>query len=211
MSQLSKILFGLALLALIVAAIAGVQFVRFSSPAFKMVMQGSSSTSDKLQVSGGNLVVIAPRPGVFFGTVKKPGGEEQFTYVIFFRYGAPLENGAGHGIDFHCTSDGRSAETKDAISLEGKRIEAAYRVELDEAHAAVASERLTIGGNDVDIAAGQVFLIDVTAETPQYRQKKATIPAIVAKRDSTQAVEQTAQTLRKELAAQDPEIKEFLK
>ena len=146
-----KYAFVFLLIGLIVLAVVGVGwwgFSRLHAPGVKLVLRGSSGSSGRLKVSGGNLVVVTPRPGVFFGTVKKPDAAEQFTYVILFRYGRPKSNDAhGHGIQFNCTSDARgAATTTDAIELDRQRIEAAYRVELDDALTAVAAETLTVGG-----------------------------------------------------------------
>jgi hypothetical protein len=179
---------------------------------FKIVARGSSSFSGNLGVSGGSLVVVAPKPGIYFGTVRKPGCPEQFTYLILFRYGRPKSNSSTRGIESHCTSDSRgNAETKDALELDGKRIEAAYRVELDETRTAITNERLVIGGKSVDMASGQVFLIDLTAETPTYQQKKVELPAIPSPLESTDDVERLAEATRKSLESQDPEIKAFLR
>jgi hypothetical protein len=180
------------------------------TPPFKIVLKGSSGYSGNLGVSGGNLFVVAPKPGTFFGTVRKPDGQEQFTYLILFRYGLPKSDGTNRGLQFSCTSDGNNAETKNAIELDGKRIEAVYRIELNETRTAVENESLTIGGESVDITSGQVFLIDLSDESPVYRQKKLELPAISSKLESPQDVERLAETIRKSLESQDPEIKAFL-
>jgi hypothetical protein len=207
-----KVLLGILFIGLVLVAGTGWWwYARAQSQPFRIVVRGSSSSSDNLGVSGGNLVVIAPKPGVFFGTVRKPGSQEQVTYLILFRYGRPRSDSSGRGIHSHCTSDGRKAETTDAIELDGKRVEAAYRIELDEKHTAVANESLTIGGKSVDVTAGQVFLIDLAAETPAYQQKKAELPAVPSKLESMQDVEQLAEAIRRSLERQDPEIKAFLR
>jgi hypothetical protein len=183
---------------------------RLHAAPVKLVLRGSSG---RLKVSGGNLVVVTPRPGVFFGTVKKPDAAEQFTYVILFRYGRPKSNGAaarGHGVQFHCTSDARSAATTDAIDLDGRRIEAAYRVELDEAGTSVAAETLTVGGRRVDPAAGRVFLIDLAAEVPAYRQTTADLPPIPANLQTPADVERLADAIRQSLERQGAAFKAFL-
>jgi hypothetical protein len=179
---------------------------------FRIVARGSSSSSGNLGVSGGSLVLVAPKPGIYFGTVRKPGGPEQFTYLILFRHARPGSHGSKWGIESHCTSDTRgTAETKDAIELDGKRIEAAYRLELDETLTAVANESLAIGGKNVDMVSGRVFLIDLGAETPTYQQKKVELPAIPSPLESTDDVERLAETIRTSLESQDPEIKAFLR
>jgi hypothetical protein len=212
MTQRRKVLLGILLIGLVLAAGTGWWlYARSQSLPFKMVMRGASSTSNNLGVSGGNLVVVAPKPGVFFGTVRAPGRQEQFTYLILFRYGRPKSNGSNRGIKFHSTSDGRKAETTDAIELDGKSIEAAYYIELNEKQTAIEKESLTMGGKSMDMAAGQVFLIDLAVEAPTYQQKKVELPAIPSNLESMQDVEQLAETIRKSLESQDPEIKAFLR
>lgn len=212
MTHRPKFLLPLLFIGLVLVAGAGWWwYARSDGLPFKIVLRGSTSSSENLGVSGGNLVVVAPKPGVFFGTVRKPGSQEHFTYLILFRYGRPGSGGSHRGIESHCTSEGRKAETKDAIELAGKRIEAAYRIELNQTLTAVANESLTIGGKSMDMTAGQVFLIDLTAETPTYQQKKVELLAIPSKLESTQDVEQLAEAIRKSLESQDPEIKEFLR
>jgi hypothetical protein len=183
-------------------------YSRPRSPPFKIVVRGARASSGNLGVSDGNLVVIAPKPGVLFGTVSKPGNQEQVTYLILFRYGRP---GANQGTNFHSSSNGRMAEAAITIELDGKRIEAAYRIELNQEQTAVANESLAIGGKSVDMTSGQVFLIDLTAETPVYQQKKVELPAIPSTLDSLEDVEQLADAIRKSLGSQDPEIKAFLR
>jgi hypothetical protein len=204
MTHRRKVLLGILFIGLVLAAGTGWWlYARSQSPSLKIVMRGASSSSNNLSVSGGNLVVVAPKPGVFFGTVQAPGRQEQFTYLILFRYGRPASNGSNRGIEVHCTSDGRKAETRDAIELDGKRIEVAYHIELDEKQTAIEKERLTIGGRSMDMTADQVFLIDLATETPTYQQKKVELPAIPSKLESMQDVEQLAETIRSSLENQD--------
>ena len=213
MTHRRKLLLGLLTIGLVLVAGAGWWWYAQSLPLpFKIVARGSRSFSGNLGVSGGSLVVVAPKPGIYFGTVRKPGGPEQFTYLILFRYGRPKSQGSSRGIESRCTSDSRgTAETKDAIELDGKRIEAAYRIELNETLTAVANESLAIGEKSVDMTAGRVFLIDLTAETPTYQQKNVELPAIPSQLESTEDVERLAEAIRKSLESQDPEIKAFLR
>jgi hypothetical protein len=209
MTHRRKLLLGLLFIGLVVVAGAGWWWYA-RSPSLPIVLQGGSCSSDNLGVSGGN-IVVAPKPGVLFGTVRKPGSQEAFTYLILFRYGRPKPHGSNQG-QFHCTSDGSKAETKHAIELDGKRIEAAYRIELNQTRTAVANESLTIGGKSVEMTSGHVFLIDLTAEAPAYQQKKVVeLPAIPSQLESTQDFEQLAEAIRKSLESQDPEIKAFLR
>jgi len=57
---------------------------RTRPPNFRVVMRGTRSTGGDLGVSGGNIVAVAGRSGILFGTVKRPGTPERLTYVILF-------------------------------------------------------------------------------------------------------------------------------
>jgi len=212
MLQRRKILLGLLLLGLVVGASAGwLCYAQTQSPAYKKVMRGSRVTSDTLGVSSGNLVLVAPRPGVFFGTVTKPGSQEQMTFLLLFRDGRPWADSSGQVFQSHCTSDGKFAETKDVLELGGKRFEAEYRVELNQAGTAVAEEHLLLGGKRIDLAAGSVFLVDLTAKTLTYQQQKVELPAIPSPLESPEDVERLVETIRSDLIRQSPEIEAFLK
>jgi hypothetical protein len=203
-----KLVLGLLVFGLVF--VAGVGWWWYTRSPFKTV-QHARSDSGQLAVSGGNLVVAAPKPGLLFGTVRKPGSQEQFTYLILFRYGHPRSGGSKPSGQFHCTSDGRRAEGDATVEQDGKRIEVVYRIELDETLTAVASECLTIDGKSKDMSSGQVFLIDLTAETPAYRQKAVDLPAVPSKLESGEDIERLVEGIQKSLGSQDPEIKAFLR
>ena len=214
MTHRRKLLRGLLLIGLVLVA-GWVWFTRLHTPALKIVEAGKRLTSDNLDISSRTLVVVPPKPGVLFHTVRKPGRQEQFTYLILFRYGPRIRsfNFDIRGPEPDCMLDhfGRWAETTDVFELNEKRIEASYRVELNETRTAVANESLTIGGQRVDMTSGQVFLIDLRAEPPVYQQMKIELPAIPSKLESTEDAERAAEAIRKSLETQDPEIKAFLR
>jgi len=216
MTHRRKSLRGLLLIALVVLA-GWLWFTRLHTPAYKIVEVGARSVSDNLDISSRTLVVVPPKPGVLFSTVRKPGSQEQFTYLILFKY--------GHLIRSHSTQiisrdpqalcmveqTGRWAETNGSFELNGSPIEVSYRVELNETRTAVAKESLTIGGKPVDITSGQVFLLDLTTEPQVYRQMKVELPAIPSKLETKEDAKRAAEAIRKSLESQDAEIKAFLR
>ena len=214
MTNRRTLLRGLLLIGLVLVA-GWVWFTRLHTPALRIVEAGKRLTSDNLDVSKRTLVVVPPRPGVLFSTVRKPGRQEQFTYLILFRYGPRIRS-----FDFNirgpepdCMLDlfGRWAETTAVFELNEKRIEASYRVELNETRTAVANESLTIGGKRVDMTSGQVFLIDLTTEPPVYRQMKVELPATPSKLETPEDAERAAEAIRQSLESQDLDIKAFLR
>lgn len=180
------------------------------APPPNVALCGTSVSTDILGVSGGHLVVERPKPGLYFGTVRKPGTPEQITYLCVFRYGPGGWDNVSQRIHSHSQASGNTGKTADAIGLGGQRIEAEYQIELNNAHTAVATETLTIGGERVDLSAGRVFLIDLTAETPVYRQKKVELPPITTKLDRAADLRRFAEAVRASLLEGDEEIKGFL-
>lgn len=204
-------------------------YVRLRKPVWKIVQVGTRLTgadldfiqpeirarlvSEGFHISSRTLVVVPPKSGVLFSTVRKPGKREQFTYLILFRYGRRLRSYGGitsRDRKLLCTFDGTVAETNDRFEVNGKLIDVSYRLELNETRTAVANESLTIGGEQVDIGDGQVFLIDLTAQSPVYRQMKVELPAIPSKLVPDEAAELAAEAIRQSLENRHPEIKAFL-
>ena len=157
-------------------------YFRARSQSFRVVMGGGRSSSGKLSICGGNLYAVAGKPAVLFGTVTKPGRQEEFTYVVVFRYGLAATSlpAAMPSINFLSTSEGRKWESRDAISFGGKRIEADYTMEMNETETAVARETLTVGGEGRTPAAGRLFLVNLSADPPTYTQKDLALPAAVS-------------------------------
>ncbi len=205
-------------------------YPQLRKPVWKIVEVGTRLTGDDLgfirpevrarlvsegfHISSRTLVIVPPKPGVLFGTVRKPGSQEEFTYLMLFRYGRRLRGYGGiisRDMKLLCTFDGTVAETNDRFTVNGKPIEASYRLELNEARTAVANESLTIGGERADIAAGRVFLIDLTVESPVYQQMKVELPAIPARLETRDDAERAAEAIRESLETQNPKIKAFLR
>ena len=206
----TKLFLGFLLLGLVLVAGAG-WWLYAPAKLLPVTVQGARSSSGNLTISGGNLLIVAPKPSVLFGTVKAPDGKERFAYLILFQYPHAKAAGSSPDTQFQCTSDGTKAEATHAIALEGKRIEATYRIELNHDPPTVAKESLSLGGKGVDLASGQVFLIDLTGETLAYQQRNVELPAFPFKLESTQDVEQLVALIRQNLGSQDAEIKAFLR
>jgi hypothetical protein len=189
-------------------------FVRIQSPAFRFVMVGGrNSVSNGFGISSGNVVAVAGRPAVLFGTVTEPGASERFTYLIFFKFkiSPPYEDNPLSGLDFHCSSNGEKAEAQDGFVINGKRVEVAYRIELDKLRGGPPIETLEVGGMSVDVAAGKVFLVDLTNGPPVYRQRAVSLPPGFPKLEKTADVERFVDELRQSLESKDHEVRDFLR
>jgi len=215
MTNRRKVISGLLLIVLAPGA-GWLWFVQLSTPTWNIVEAGVRMTSEPLDITSRTLVVIPPKPGVIFSTVRKLEGDEEFTFLILFKYGNRIRS---EGTDIlnrgtkrsPCMLEhfGKWAETSAATNLNGKPIEVAYRVELNETLTAVAEERLTIEGKYVNMRSGRVLLVDLTAEPTIYRQMQVELPSIPTKLESKEDAERAAEALRRSLESQDRQIKAF--
>lgn len=177
-----------------------------------VILLGCRNRSDFLELSGGNLVVRPPRPGFFFGTVHKPGQAGEINYLVIFRYdltGSATDS--RHSLDFHCHSDGKIAETNNAIELGEEAVQVKYRIELDDRLASVVKEELWIAGEPIDRSGGRVFLLDLREDGVEVRQIDVELPGITEPLATTEDVEKLVEVLRSQLGEQDEEIAEFLR
>jgi hypothetical protein len=164
------------LLVILAASFAGAAFLWFRghrTGSYSIIMCGGRSSRGNLGITSGNLFLVSGKPAVLYGTVTKPGAQEELSYVLVFRHALSARDFAGFGppIDFGSFGEGWKHESRDAITISGKRIEAHYEVELNGTGATVAREALTVGGQSKDLTAGKVFLVDLATEAPAYTQK----------------------------------------
>jgi hypothetical protein len=192
-------------------------YVNLRKPAWNIVEAGTCLTSDNLDITSKTLVVVPPKPGVIFSTVRKLEGDEEFTYIILLKYGDRIRSYSSGIIRKEGSQElcklghfGKWAETTVAIELNGKPIEVSYRVELNETCTAVANESLTVEGNYVDMASGQVFLVDLTAESPIYRQMKVELPVVPMRLETKEEAERASEAILRSLGNKDLDIKAFL-
>jgi hypothetical protein len=209
----------LGMLFLLTALLAGAGvwwFVPVRSVPYRLVMQGGRSSSGDFSISGGNVFAVSGKPAVVFSTVKKPGAQEELTYVLVFRRPPPgLSLGSSdlpiESSSFGSSGDGRKHKSHAAFSINGKQIEASYEVELNETQSAVTREGLSAGGEVKDLAAGRVFLVDLAGQSPAYKQKTLNSSPPVSRLQSPEDVERLAEAILKALESQDEEAKAFLR
>ena len=116
--------------------------------------------------------MVSGKPAVLFGKLKKPGAQEELTYVLVFRVASPGVHGLPiDGLTSSTSGEGRKQVSRDAFTINGKRVEVKYEIELNETHTAVTRESLTVGGENKELAAGRVFLVDLDGKLPAYKQK----------------------------------------
>ena len=178
---------------------------------------GIRLTSEPLDISSRTVVVVPPKPGVVFSTVKKPGVPEQFTFIVLIDYGRRLTSYATSGLVQQRTPPtrlealGSWGQAAPDIVLNGKPIEVGYRVELDASRSAVKTESLMIDGHEVDILDGQVVLVDLTEEEPVYRQVKVELPTPPVEFETEEDAERAVASIVRYLEHRSPEIKAYLR
>jgi hypothetical protein len=206
----------LGLLVLLAALFAGAGvfwFARSRTGSYSIIMRGGRSFFGNVGVSGGNLFLVSGKPGILFATVTKSGAPEELTYVLIFRHALSAADLAGLGPPMHLgtSGDGRKKESRDTITINGKRIEARYEVEWDEGFTQVTREGLAVGGQSKELNAGKVFLVDLAGQAPVYIQKNLKLTPSVSPLESTADVERLAEAILKSLENQDAETKVFIK
>ena len=210
---------GVFFLLIALLAGAGVWWFVLSRPApvpYRLVMSGGRSSAGDFTISSGNLFLVSGRPAVLFGTVKKPGAQEELTCVLVFRrvppglslgpLGLPFED-----FSFGSTGEGTKYRSRHALTINGKGIDVSYEVELNETYSAVTREALTAGGERKELAAGRVFLVDLDGESPAYKQKSLNRPPPVNPLGGPDDVERLTEAILTDLENQDEETKAFLR
>src|SRR6516165_3840881 len=124
----------LVLLAVVFVGAGVLWYARNRTGSYRIIMRGGRSFRGSVGVSGGNLFLVSGKPAILFGTVTKPGAQEEFSYVLVFRHALSAADLAGPGppIDLGTSGEGRKQEGRDAITINGKRLEACYEVEWNE-------------------------------------------------------------------------------
>jgi hypothetical protein len=188
-------------------------FASNRSGSYSIIMRGARSFFGDVGVSGGNLFLVSGKPGLLFGTVTKLGAQEELTYVLVFRHALSAANleGLGPPMDLGTSGEGRTKQSRDAITINGKRIEARYEVAWNETFTKVIREALAVGGQSKDLNAGNVFLVDLAGQAPVYIQKQLKLRPSVTPLESQADVTRLAEAVLRSLESQDAETKEFIR
>lgn len=179
---------------------------------FRMIMSGSRAYSADFGLSGGNLAIAAGKPGVCYGTTRFPGQQEKVAYVILFRCDARdlQDTPATTGIQFNGGSDGKQAHYQGTLTLFGKALAVQHKLERDVTNPGKFQETLVLGEQPMDLAAGRVFLLDLSGAAPVYRQVNVPLPDQRTQLDSLIEVEREAENLAKYLQSQSEQVRAFL-
>jgi hypothetical protein len=188
-------------------------FARNRTHSYRIIMRGGRSFLGNFGISGGNLFLVSGKPAVLFGTVTKPGAQEELTYVLVFRHTLSAADLAlfGPPMNLGTSGEGRKRESRDSITINGKRIEARYEVDWNETYTEVTREALAVGGQSKELNAGKVFLVDLAGQAPVYTQKNLKLTSSVAPLESPADVERLAEAILRSLESQDAETKAFVR
>jgi hypothetical protein len=206
----------LGLLVLMAAVFVGagvLWFARNPTGSYRIIMRGGRSFFGDVGVSGGNLFLVSGKPAVLFGTVAKPGAQEEFCYVLVFRHTLSAADLASLGspMDLGTSGEGRKQESRAVVAIQRKRIEARYEVEWNETFTEVTREALSVGGQSKELNAGKVFLVDLAGQAPVYLQKNLKSMPSVTPLASSADVERLVEALLRSLENQDAETRAFLR
>ena len=203
----------LVLLAALFVGAGVLWFARNRTGSYSIIMRGGRSFFGNVGVSGGNLFLVSGRPAVLFGTVTKPGAEEEFCYVLVVRHALSAADLAGLGspTDLGTSGEGRKQESRGVVTIHGKRIEARYEVEWNETFTEVTREALAVGGQSKELNSGKVFLVDLAGQAPVYIQKNLKPMPSVTPLESPADVERLAEAILRSLENQDAGSKAFIR
>ncbi|MBS0266922.1 MAG: hypothetical protein JSS02_33655 [Planctomycetes bacterium] len=209
----------LVIISLIVLLTGGVAVHSYSqrqNDSYRLIQRGARSSFGNATMSGGNAFFVSGKPAVLFGTVTKPNSPEQFSYILVFRNAVSVkelaELGApGAGLDAGVTGSGTRQISHSAITIRGQRLEARHVIEWNKDFTEVTSEKLTVGGQERDLAAGNVFLVDLTGPEPVSVQKKIAGLPVFGPRDTFPDVEKMSEEILLRLSQADDETKKFVK
>ena len=186
-------------------------FARNRTGSYNIIMRGGRSFRGDVGVSGGNLFLVSGKPAILFGTVTKPGHQEELCYVLVFRPHSAADLAAMPPFDLGTSGEGRKQESHVVITINGKRIEARYEVEWNESYDEVTRDALAVGGLSKELNAGKVFLVDLAGQAPVYLQKNLKLMPPVTPLESTADVERLAEAILRSLENQDAESKAFIR
>jgi hypothetical protein len=172
------------------------------------VVQGTTAArSDAVELHTGGLVVREGEAGVAFGSVRLGKGKRQPAYLLILKH--RLGGEGKSDFDDSASAEAGAAEARQAITIDGKTVRLAYKIEVDEKTLKVSREGLTLNGKAIDLSRGRVFLVDLEGKTPHWEQRKVDLPAEVDAGTSKKAATALGRKLLGHARAKDERVKKF--
>ena len=199
--------FAIVISAVVAASCAGCG----KTPGISFVGGGGSASSDGWWFLSGSTYFRSDEPGVVFGMQKTPEGTREFSYVILFKHANKSGRNVEHSENARVTFDGKTAEMRHGLKIDGKAFNLALDLEADKEAGKVQMRSLKIDGKEVDPAQGTVFLVDFTSAGMTYEQIHAALPAdLPDPTDDTKVVEKLARDVIQKLKSENDRAKKFL-
>jgi hypothetical protein len=173
------------------------------------LIQGTAgSRSDALSLQAGGVVLREGGPGAAFGTIQAGKGKRQLAYYLVVRHRYPGEGKTESNEDV--TAEGLTGTARHTLTVNGNSLVVTYSVKLDEATKNPKEEKLSLGGKEVGLAGGRVFLVDMTVNPPRVEQRKLVLPAEVGDLSAKRAAGELEKRVTANLIKQAREVKTFL-
>jgi hypothetical protein len=170
------------------------------------VVPPTASRTNHLEVQGGAVVIRDGEAGSAFGTVRVGKGKRQLSYFAVLKH--QLGKADNREFNESVSAEDKEGETKQTLFLDGRKVEIVYKVRVVSDKE--VSETLTVNGTAAPLKNGRVLLIDLTAKTPTWEQRKADLPAEVEAGDR-KATEDLARRVLMSLAkSPDKKTAEFI-
>jgi hypothetical protein len=177
-----------------------------------MVGGGGGTESDGFGVQSGSVYIAVGKPGLMFGTMKKPEGESELAYLILFRHQVTDGSQIGNSNQTQAVGgETMRATLSHTLELHSKKLALAEEIECDPATKAFKSETATINGQKVEMKEGRVFLVDFTGDKLTWKQVKAKLPTKLPNTLETDGIRELVKRVMAELPPESKEVREFLK
>jgi hypothetical protein len=172
------------------------------------LIQGTAgSKSDDLSIQAGGVVLREGEPGAAFATVRAGKAKRRLAFFVVLKHRYPGEGRSASDEDV--TVEGTKGTARHNLTVDGKTLALTYAVTLDAAKKP-KGETLTVAGKVADLAKGNVFLVDMTADPPRWEQRKLELPAEVGDLSTKAAAAALAKQAIAGLIKQDRKVKAFV-
>jgi len=177
-----------------------------------LVSGAGGTASGKLWISNGNLVLTDVEPGIAYGMVQKPGTGREFSYFLILKHDLQVTDLTLSDVlpKSGSRNDGLKGTTTQTVQVGTAKIDVAYTIELNPAGSEVLQETLHVGDEAVDIAAGRVFLVDLTANPLTIVQRKVALGKNLPATRDTEGVAGLARETLAALKSADGQVRDFL-
>lgn len=172
-------------------------------------VQGTAgSRSDSLALQAGGVVLRDGGPGAAFGTIQVGKGKRQLAYYLVIRHRHPGEGKTNSSEDV--SVEGSSGSARQTLTVNGNSLVLSYAVTLAPGAKNAPEEKFTLGGKEVALSRGRVFLVDMVVSPPRVVQRKLDLPTEVGDLSASKAAGELEKRVTAALIKRDREVRAFL-